>query len=122
MVVGDNFSVLRGISTQSSVFAVGLVVEDALEKNRKIWLVLQDMWKVYDSVGWPHLKASLQHIKMCERFIGFFGNIHEDRINKVMTDFSLSNDYSVHDGLDQSEVFLPLLWRIFYDPLLCEVK
>ncbi|KAG9297001.1 hypothetical protein G9A89_008587 [Geosiphon pyriformis] len=83
------------------MFAVGLVVEDALEKNREIWLVLQDMQKVYDSVGWPYLKASLRHIKMCKKFIGFFGNIHEDRVNKIMTNFGLSDGYSVHDGLDQ---------------------
>ncbi|KAG9296506.1 hypothetical protein G9A89_015098 [Geosiphon pyriformis] len=39
-----------------------------------------------------------------------------------MTNFGLSGGYKVHDGLDQSEIFSPLLWRIFYDPLLCEVK
>ncbi|KAG9301395.1 hypothetical protein G9A89_018067 [Geosiphon pyriformis] len=101
-ILSDRISLACSTSTQFPVFVVGLVVEDALEKNREIWLVLQDI-------------ASLQHIKMCKRFIGFFGNIYEDRINRVMTDFGLSNDYSVHDGLDQSE-------RIFYNLLLCEVK
>ncbi|KAG9285687.1 hypothetical protein G9A89_002254 [Geosiphon pyriformis] len=100
-ILSDCISLACSTSMQFSVFAVGSVVEDVLEKNRKIWLVLQDMQKAYDSVGWPHLKASLQHIKMCERFIGFFGNIHKDRVNRVMTDFGLSDGYSVHDGLDQ---------------------
>ncbi|KAG9306140.1 hypothetical protein G9A89_016044 [Geosiphon pyriformis] len=40
----------------------------------------------------------------------------------MMTDFGLTDGYCVHDGLDQSEVFSSLLWRIFYDLLLCEVK
>ncbi|KAG9287392.1 hypothetical protein G9A89_023764 [Geosiphon pyriformis] len=120
--LGDNFSVLKGTSTQSPVFAVGLVIEDAIEKDRKLWLVLQDMRKAYDSVGWHHLRASLWRVKMCERFIRFFGGIHEDRVNRVMTDFGLSGGYKVHDGLDQSKIFSPLLWKIFYDPLLCEVK
>ncbi|KAG9290411.1 hypothetical protein G9A89_007142 [Geosiphon pyriformis] len=92
---GDNFSVLKSTSTQSSVFAIGLVIEDALEKNWKLWLVLQNMHKAYDSI---------------------------DRVNRVMTDFGLSDNYVVHDGLDQGEVFSLLLWRIFYDLLLCEVK
>ncbi|KAG9307220.1 hypothetical protein G9A89_017048 [Geosiphon pyriformis] len=100
---GDNFSVLYSTSMLFPVFVVNSVVENAFEKNREIWLVLQNMWKVYDSVGWPHLKANLWHIKMCERFIGFFGNIYKDRVNRVMTDFGLSDGYSVHDGLNQSE-------------------
>ncbi|KAG9302946.1 hypothetical protein G9A89_022363 [Geosiphon pyriformis] len=39
-----------------------------------------------------------------------------------MTDFDLTDGYQVHDDLDQEKVFSPLLWRIFYDSLLCEVK
>ncbi|KAG9296142.1 hypothetical protein G9A89_014734 [Geosiphon pyriformis] len=39
-----------------------------------------------------------------------------------MTDFGLSGGYKVYDRLDQGEVFSPLLWRIFYDPLLCKIK
>ncbi|KAG9302306.1 hypothetical protein G9A89_008797 [Geosiphon pyriformis] len=44
----DNFFVLKSTTTQSSIFAIGLVVEDALEKNHELWLVLQNMLKVYD--------------------------------------------------------------------------
>ncbi|KAG9284349.1 hypothetical protein G9A89_023606 [Geosiphon pyriformis] len=40
---GDNFSVLKGTTTQIPIFAISSVVEDALEKNRELWLVLQDM-------------------------------------------------------------------------------
>ncbi|KAG9289268.1 hypothetical protein G9A89_007513 [Geosiphon pyriformis] len=92
---GDNFSVLKGTSIQSPVFAVGSVVEDAFKKNRELWLVLQDMHKAYNSVGWHHLRTSLRCIKMCDRFVEFFGGIHEDRVNRVMTDFGLSNGYRV---------------------------
>ncbi|KAG9296264.1 hypothetical protein G9A89_014856 [Geosiphon pyriformis] len=41
---------------------------------------------------------------------------------QVITDFELTDGYCVHNGLDQREVFFFLLWHIFYDPLLCEVK
>ncbi|KAG9306143.1 hypothetical protein G9A89_016047 [Geosiphon pyriformis] len=122
VLCGDNFSVLKGTMTQSLIFAVSAVVEDALEKNRKLWLVLQNMRKTYDSVGWEHLRRSLIRIKMCNRFIRFFGGIHNGHVNRVMTDFGLTNEYYVHDGLDQDKVFSPLLWRIFYNSLLCEVK
>ncbi|KAG9305598.1 hypothetical protein G9A89_001659, partial [Geosiphon pyriformis] len=98
----DNFSVLKSTITQFPIFAVGSVVEDALENNQELWLVLQNMQKAYNS------------------FIWFFGSIHKNCTNRVMTDFELINGYCVHDGLDQGEVFFPLLWHIFYDPLLCE--
>ncbi|KAG9288619.1 hypothetical protein G9A89_006720 [Geosiphon pyriformis] len=39
-----------------------------------------------------------------------------------MIDFGLTNEYMIYDRLDQEEVFLLLLWRIFYDSLLCEIK
>ncbi|KAG9302271.1 hypothetical protein G9A89_008762 [Geosiphon pyriformis] len=35
---------------QSPIFVIGLVVENALEKNCKLWLVLQDMYTAYNSV------------------------------------------------------------------------
>ncbi|KAG9287441.1 hypothetical protein G9A89_023813 [Geosiphon pyriformis] len=119
---GDNFSVLKGTMMQSLIFAIDSVVENALEKNHKLWLVLQDMRKAYNSVGWEHLRKSLVRIKMCDRFIRFFGSIHNGRVNRVMTDFGLTNGYCVHDRLNQEEVFLSLLWHIFYDSLLCKVK
>ncbi|KAG9299734.1 hypothetical protein G9A89_013094 [Geosiphon pyriformis] len=111
----DNFSVLKGMTTQSPIFAIGSVVEDVLEKNRELWLVLQNMCKAYDL-------RSLIRIKMCNRFIRFFGSIHNNRRNRIITDFGLTSGYVIHDSLDQGEVFLPLLWHIFYDSLMCEVK
>ncbi|KAG9301079.1 hypothetical protein G9A89_012462 [Geosiphon pyriformis] len=106
VLCGNNFSVLKDTTIQSPIFAIDSVIKDALEKNRELWLVLR----------------SLVRIKMCSRFIRFFGSIHNDCINKVMTDFGLTNGYSVHNSLDQEEVFLLLLWHIFYDTLLCGVK
>ncbi|KAG9305245.1 hypothetical protein G9A89_001507 [Geosiphon pyriformis] len=49
VLYGDNFSVLKGMTTQSSIFTIGSVIEDALEKNRELWLVLQNMRKAYNS-------------------------------------------------------------------------
>ncbi|KAG9288596.1 hypothetical protein G9A89_006697 [Geosiphon pyriformis] len=119
---GNNFLVLKSITIQFPIFAISLVVKDALEKNCELWLVLQDIRKVYDLVGWEHLKKSLVRIKIYSRFIIFFGSIHNNCINRVMTDFRLTDDFSVYDGLDQEEVFSPLLRHIFYDTLLCKVK
>ncbi|KAG9305909.1 hypothetical protein G9A89_016562 [Geosiphon pyriformis] len=66
---GDNFSVLKDTSIQSPIFTVSSVIEDALDKNRKLWLVLVmtdfdlidgycvydglDQEKVFSSLFWP---------------------------------------------------------------------
>ncbi|KAG9304354.1 hypothetical protein G9A89_019916 [Geosiphon pyriformis] len=114
VLCNNNFSVFKGTMIQSSIFAIGSVVKDALEKNY--------MRKAYDLVGWEHLRKSLVRIKMCSRFIKFFGSIYNSHMNRMMTDFGLTNGYSIHDGLNQKEVFSPFLWCIFYDTLLCKVK
>ncbi|KAG9307770.1 hypothetical protein G9A89_023335 [Geosiphon pyriformis] len=75
----DNFSVLKSMTTQSPIFAIGSVVED------------------------EYLKKSLIRIKMCSKFIWFFGGIYRDHTNRVMTDFVLTDGYHIHNGLDQRE-------------------
>ncbi|KAG9295800.1 hypothetical protein G9A89_009029 [Geosiphon pyriformis] len=91
---GDNFSVLKGTSTQFPIFAVGSIVKNVLEKDCELWLILQNMKKVYNLVSWEHLSKCLVRIKMCDKFIWFFS---------VMTDFGLMSGYYVHDDLDQRE-------------------
>ncbi|KAG9299974.1 hypothetical protein G9A89_009702 [Geosiphon pyriformis] len=78
----NNFFMFKGTTTQSPIFAISSVVEDALEKNRELWLVLQNI---------------LVQIKMCDYFIRFFGSIHNDHVNHVMTNFGLTNEYWVHN-------------------------
>ncbi|KAG9304039.1 hypothetical protein G9A89_005949 [Geosiphon pyriformis] len=112
---GDNFSVLKNTTIQSPIFAVGSVIKDVLNKNRELWLVLQDIRKAYNSVGWEHLEKCLVKIKIYGKFIQFFSSIYKNCTNRVMTDFGLTNSYCVYDGLDQKEC-------IFYDSLLCKVK
>ncbi|KAG9306569.1 hypothetical protein G9A89_004766 [Geosiphon pyriformis] len=103
VLYGDNFLVLKSTITQSSIFAIGLVIENALEKNRKLWMVLQDMRKTYNSIGWKHFEKSLVRIKMYSKFICFFSSIYKGCTNCIMTDFGLTDSYQVHDDLDQGK-------------------
>ena len=38
--------------------------------------------------------------------------------NQIFTPFGLTDKYDVLVGIDQREVICPLLWYIYYDPLL----
>ncbi|KAG9307198.1 hypothetical protein G9A89_017026 [Geosiphon pyriformis] len=120
--------VIKEIDMKELSLVVGNLLNEKaaglLEIPNELWkhCSLENISKAYDLVSWHYLQTSLHQIKMCSQFISFFGNIHKDQINRVIIDFGFSNNYKVHDGLDQGEVFSPLLWRIFYDLLLCEVK
>src|SRR3954453_11891821 len=49
-------------------------------------------------------------------------DFHQNRRSSVITAHRFTELYLVQDGLDQGETHAPILWRIFYDPLLCAVN
>ena len=80
------------------------------------------MRRAYDSVSWQMLKLAMIHIKMNPTYITLCKNIHTMRQNQILTEYGLTSSYPVMDGLDQEEVNASILWRIFYDLLLCLIK
>ncbi|RHZ78512.1 hypothetical protein Glove_162g73 [Diversispora epigaea] len=49
------------------------------------------------------------------------GNLLENRFNQVITVHGNTAEYKVKDGIDQGDIISPLLWRIFYEPLICRI-
>src|ERR1044071_8126897 len=80
------------------------------------------MRKAFDSVGLEMLEKALKRIKLPENTINFILSLYKKRRIKVITSFGLTNEFEAEDGLDQGEVISLLIWRIFYDPLLCMVN
>ena len=119
---GHNISVLRDTNTTVPIHTLNCIAEHAREFKKEAWFIFQDMKKAYNSVEWEALKALLIRIKMNPDFIILLENLHNNRTNNIITEFGLSQDYQVEDGLDQRETHSPILWRIFYDPLLCEIQ
>lgn len=76
------------------------------------------MAKAFDSVGMMPLKKALKHIKLPESAINFIINLFNNRKMRVITAYRLSDIFTAGDGIDQGKVISPLIWRIFYDPLL----
>src|SRR5437764_681035 len=76
------------------------------------------MSKAFDSIGIVPLCYALTRICLPPLAIDFIINLFQHRKMKVITKYGLSDDM---DGIDQDEVISPLIWRIFYDPLLCRI-
>ena len=64
----------------------------------------------------------MHRIKIPELIINLIINVFDRRQIKVITAVGLSDGFTANDGIDQGEVISPLLWRIFYDPLLCKIQ
>ncbi|KAG9299017.1 hypothetical protein G9A89_020330 [Geosiphon pyriformis] len=66
---GDNFLVLKGTFMQSLVFAIGAVVENALKKNRELWLDSSELSSYFmagafvdDTIWVGNCQATIQNI------------------------------------------------------------
>ena len=46
----------------------------------------------------------------------------DKRQTRIITALGLTEAITASDGIEQGEVISPLIWRIFYDPLLTKVK
>src|SRR6185295_18770523 len=58
---------------------------------------------------------------MNRKYIAIMKDLHLNRKSSVITAYGPTSPHHVQDGLDQGETHAPILWRIFYDPLLCVV-
>jgi len=77
------------------------------------------MKKAFDSVSLKMIEKALERIKMPNLLTKFLLNLYNKRKIKVYTEYRLTKEFEAEDGLDQGEVVSPLMWRIFYDLLLC---
>ena len=68
------------------------------------------------------LRLALKRIKIPLKGIDFILNLFTDRKNQVFTEYGLTKEYDMLIGIDQGEIISPLLWCIYYDPLLAEIK
>ena len=66
---------------------------------------------------------ALQRINLPQQFIDFYINgFLNKRTTRVITPYGLTSPISVLSGIPQGGVESPLLWLLFYDPLLCRLK
>src|SRR5690348_12311070 len=91
-------------------------------KKKEIWLLFQDMKKAFDSVSIEMLKLALERIKLPQAASKFILQLYYRREIEVITNVGNTKAFVAKDGIDQGEVISPLVWRIFYDPLLVAIQ
>ena len=99
-----------------------MIIEEVKEKNKELWIMLQDMKKAFDSVSLDSLKLALQRIKIPVLGQSFILDLFNKRQTRIITALGLTEAITAGDRIEQREVILPLIWRIFYDLLLTKIK
>src|SRR6266542_6388955 len=64
----------------------------------------------------------MDRVKIPSSCIEFILDFFTHRKNAILTKDGLSEYYDVKIGIDQGEVISPLLWCIYFDPLLYEIN
>ncbi|CAH1768945.1 3700_t:CDS:2, partial [Entrophospora sp. SA101] len=119
---GGNYAGLPGGSCYDPIHILENIIHDTKNKNQEIWILCQDISKAYDCVNINMLNKAMERIKLpplCRKFII---NLFSRRTNTVITQYGNTDPYQILVGIDQGEVISPLLWVIYYDPLLCELN
>ncbi|GBB99082.1 hypothetical protein RclHR1_34050001 [Rhizophagus clarus] len=80
------------------------------------------MGKAYDRVNTFQLQKAMDQIKLPQQFTHLILDLFKDRTNQIITAYDKTIAYDVLTGIDQGEVISPILWYIYYDPLLAEIN
>ncbi len=119
---GNNFAGLPGGSTELPIKFMNMILEDIKEHNKSVWILLQDLSKAYDWVDFTILRWAMKRVKILPSCIAFILDFFTYRKNAILMKRGLSDYYDVKIDIDQGEVISPLLWCIYFDPLLCEIN
>src|SRR6266487_3635844 len=80
------------------------------------------MSKAFDKININRLIDSCKRIGIPQEALNFIKFLHQDRKAKTITAYGLTDPISLYSGIEQGETFSPLLWKIYYDPILSYIN
>lgn len=104
MLKEPNYAKLTGDSTTSLIHIMNNLLKDMKQKKKEIWVLFQDMKKVFDSVSLKMLELVLERIKLLRMIISFLLSLYDKRKICVITEFRLTENFVAQDSIDQKEV------------------
>ena len=119
---GLNFGGAEGQQGLDAVHILQTCIDDATIVGKQLQILSLDIKRAYDSVPHQSLEASLQRLKLPQSYIDMIMDISVDRSVQVITKYGLTDSFQPACGIEQGEINAPLLWRIFYDPLLVKLS
>ena len=76
------------------------------------------MSKAFDRINIKRLQDACRRIGIPDLEIKLITELHTSRLAKVITAHGLTPPIQIKSGIEQGETYSPLLWKIYYDPIL----
>ncbi|CAB4418121.1 unnamed protein product [Rhizophagus irregularis] len=119
---GYQFAGLPKKSTFEPLRIVNEIINYTEQNKKEMWFLMLDMSKAYDRINIPMLENAMRRINLPEIIIKILTGLFTNRTNQVFTPFGLTDSFDMLTGIDQGEIISPLLWIIYYDPLLAKIR
>lgn len=104
------------------IITLNNMIEDAKDNNRSLWILLQDIRHAFNSVSPQLMKNDLCKLKRPEILIDIILNLVGNRTTTVQTFYGPTHKIKLQRSIDQGDCISPLLWILFYKPLLERIK
>ncbi|CAB4405832.1 unnamed protein product [Rhizophagus irregularis] len=103
-IIGNNFAGLPGSSVNTPINVLdGIIKSHRLSRSsQELWILSQDISKAFDSIDLRMLRLAFNRLRFPENLSNFILSLFTNRKNR--------------------EVISPLLWTIYFDPLLTELS
>ncbi len=122
-IVGDNQGgFLKGRGCVDQIFAMKILVEKYLEKDRKLFAAFMDLEKAYDKVDRKGLWETLGVYGMGGQLLEGVRSFYENASASVRVNGELSESFKVEVGVRQGCVMSTWLFNIYMDGCIREMK
>ena len=95
-----NFAILPYSSIFELLRIIDNILFDVKQHDHKVWLLFQDMSKVYDRVNIFILQKAMLRLKIPSLFIAFITNLFTNRTNQIFTYHGITDPYNMLVGID----------------------
>ena len=116
------FGYKKGLSTNSCTFVANEVIQEYLNGDNDVHVMLLDASKAFDCVNYVTLFRQLIHKGICPLICRVLLYMHISQTVQVRWNSSLSDPFSVSNGVKQGGILSPVLFSIYTDYLLCSLR
>ena len=116
------FGFKNGSSITMCTFMVQQTISHYLTNKSNVNVLMLDASKAFDRVHYTHLFKKLISRNMCPMIIRLLLDLYTQQKLQVKWNGVLSDQFNVSNGVRQGGIMSPLLFRIYIDDLLLDLK